>query len=66
MVCRLILTLNVPDGAEVQIDASKAFENKMSVPIVIGSSVSVRGEKDANDVVHAEALAHAKPLSGYR
>jgi hypothetical protein len=60
------LTLTTPDGAEVQIDASKAFENKMSVPIVIGSPVMVRGEKDANGIVHAEAIAHAKPLSGYR
>jgi outer membrane protein assembly factor BamB len=53
-------TMKTEAGAEVRVDAEKAFEDGFSPELVIGQAVSVYGDTDARGVVHAEVIKRAR------
>jgi hypothetical protein len=46
--------------ATVEVDASAALQNHLSVPLFAGGTVKVLGNYDANRVLHAEIVQRAK------
>jgi hypothetical protein len=54
-----LITLQTRSGV-ARVDATQAQQADLSVPIVVGSAVIVRGTRDPIGLFHADAILHAK------
>ena len=48
------IVLATPEGSEVLVDASNAFENHLSIPLAVGSRITVEGQRDENGIMRSE------------
>jgi len=60
------IILATPQGSEIQVDASNAFENHMSIRFTVGSRITVLGRRDENGIIRADIIGYAEPLSWYK
>ena len=57
------LTLQTRTGAMITVDPTKAQEGDLSVVLLVGEPVIVRGSLDQSGVLHASVIMRAKPQS---
>jgi hypothetical protein len=57
------IILGTPEGTEIQVDASKAFENHLSIPFAVGSPITVYGQKDENGIIRADYITYSQPTA---
>lgn len=55
------VTLQTRTGAMMTVDPTTAQQSDLSVVLLVGEPVIVRGSLDASGVLHATAILHAKP-----
>lgn len=55
------VTLQIRTGAMMTVDPTKAQEDDLSVGLLVGEPVIVRGSLDAAGILDAAAISHAKP-----